>query len=220
MPTVIRDSKWFMWIPFKLLFGKKAHYFFDFKTILGNITQEELLNIYRETSDVHLSRETDLNKGCEEKILKEVEGKTVLEVGFGTGYLIKKIEKKYKVTGVDFNVDEMVTFSNPETKIIECSATDLPFEDNSFDTVICTHTLEHILNINDAVNELKRVCKQKLIIVVPMQRPYKYTFDLHIHFFPYKSLFENFMRNFEKKPERKYIEPIQGDIYYHEEYQN
>ena len=29
--------------------------------------------------------------------------------------------------------------------------------------------------------------RKRLIIVVPKQRPYKYTFDLHLHFFPYAS---------------------------------
>jgi ubiquinone/menaquinone biosynthesis C-methylase UbiE len=33
----------------------------------------------------------------------------------------------------------------------------LPFADNSFNTVISTHTLEHVTNIRQAVRELKRV---------------------------------------------------------------
>jgi len=219
-PAVIRDSKWFMWIPFKLLFKSKTNVFFGFKEKIGQITEKQLQTIYQETADVHLSRATDLNRGCERKIINEIIGETVLEVGCGSGYLIGKLEDKYAVTGVDFNVEGMPRFNNPLTQLIECSATKLPFEDNSFDTVICTHTLEHVLNIYKAIKELKRVCKNKLIVVVPKQRAYRYTFDLHVHFFPYEAMFENLMRSFDKKPTKYHIETIQGDIYYHEHSQD
>lgn len=62
----------------------------------------------------------------------------------------------------------------------------MPFEDNSFDTVICTHALEHIKNEKKALKELRRICRKKLIIVVPRQRDFRYTFDLHINFYPYR----------------------------------
>lgn len=39
--------------------------------------------------------------------------------------------------------------------------------------------------MNTALAELRRVAKRRLIIVVPKQRNYKYTFELHINFFPY-----------------------------------
>jgi hypothetical protein len=29
------------------------------------------------------------------------------------------------------------------------------------------------------------VAGKRLIVVVPRQRPYRFTFDLHVHFFPY-----------------------------------
>jgi len=59
----------------------------------------------------------------------------------------------------------------------------LPFPDKAFDVVICSHTLEHVLDLPKAISELKRIAKTKLIITVPKQRYYLYTFDLHIHFF-------------------------------------
>jgi ubiquinone/menaquinone biosynthesis C-methylase UbiE len=60
----------------------------------------------------------------------------------------------------------------------------LPFEDKAFDIVTCHHTLEHIKNIDFTISELKRVAKKQLMIVVPRQRYYYYTLDLHLHFFP------------------------------------
>jgi hypothetical protein len=47
------------------------------------------------------------------------------------------------------------------------------------------NTLEHVRDIVRSLEELRRVARKRLIIVVPKQRPYLYTFNLHIHFFPY-----------------------------------
>lgn len=59
----------------------------------------------------------------------------------------------------------------------------LPFEDNSFDVVMATHTLEHVIDFEKAVKELKRITKQTLCVVVPCQRAYYYTLDEHVRFF-------------------------------------
>ena len=62
--------------------------------------------------------------------------------------------------------------------------TGLPFEDHSFDVVLCTHALEHIRDPQKALGELMRVTGRRLIVVVPHQREYRYTVDLHVNFFP------------------------------------
>jgi hypothetical protein len=49
--------------------------------------------------------------------------------------------------------------------------------------VICTHTIEHIIPLQQAVNELMRITRQQLIIVTPCQRYFYYTLDGHINFF-------------------------------------
>lgn len=56
--------------------------------------------------------------------------------------------------------------------------------DAGFDTVVCTHTLEHIPQLHESVQELRRVGARRLIIIVPCQRYYRYTIDYHLHFFP------------------------------------
>ena len=37
-----------------------------------------------------------------------------------------------------------------------------------------------------ALAELRRVAAKRLIVVLPKERPYRYTFNLHLHFFPYR----------------------------------
>jgi ubiquinone/menaquinone biosynthesis C-methylase UbiE len=48
------------------------------------------------------------------------------------------------------------------------------------------HTLEQVKNIDQALREIRRVCKKRQMIVVPCEKKYRCTFDLHIHFFPYE----------------------------------
>ena len=43
------------------------------------------------------------------------------------------------------------------------------------------------INLEKAINELIRVCKDTLIVVMPKQKYNKYTFDLHINFFNNRS---------------------------------
>ncbi len=70
--------------------------------------------------------------------------------------------------------------------LCEANIERLPFADDSFDTVVSTHTLEHVQHLGAALGELRRVAAKRLVVVVPRQRPYRVTFNPHIHFFPYK----------------------------------
>jgi ubiquinone/menaquinone biosynthesis C-methylase UbiE len=78
-------------------------------------------------------------------------------------------------------------------EMLSADITALPFTDHSFDIVLCTHALEHIRNPQKALAELIRVARRRLIIVVPRQREYRYTVDLHVNFFPYLYSFKRFI---------------------------
>jgi len=148
------------------------------------MSKSDFINTYSYTKDVHIKRKTDLNEECEMLILENILVGDILEVGCGKGYLSNLLTQYGNVTAVDIAVHDRIR----ETKVnfVEGDIQHLQFADNSFDTVVCTHTLEHVQHLFQAINELKRVTKKRLIIVVPSQRPYKFTFDLHVHFFPYE----------------------------------
>ncbi|WP_298236980.1 class I SAM-dependent methyltransferase [uncultured Algibacter sp.] len=59
---------------------------------------------------------------------------------------------------------------NGKTKITKADITKIPFEDNSFDFIICSHVLEHIPNDRLAMSELYRVLSKKgdAILQVPI----------------------------------------------------
>ncbi|NMH87339.1 class I SAM-dependent methyltransferase [Flavivirga algicola] len=196
IPPFFRDSRIITTPFFLLLFGKKYHRFMDFKENVLNLNSEEIIEYYKELSTYHINRKTDLNKKSIDFILNNIEGESVLDISCGSGFLAKEIVQKHNinVVGVDFIISEAIkTSENP--KFIESSIEKIPFPDNHFDTVISTHTLEHVVDIHLAIRELRRVCRKKIIIVLPRQRNYKFTFDLHIHFFPYKYSVLSMMNN-------------------------
>ncbi|GAO41195.1 putative methyltransferase [Flavihumibacter petaseus NBRC 106054] len=60
----------------------------------------------------------------------------------------------------------------------------LPYPDKYFDTVICSHTLEHFADPTLVILELKRVCRNRLFILTPCQKYFYFTLDEHLSFFP------------------------------------
>lgn len=93
--------------------------------------------------------------------------KDVLEVGCGNskkGGLIKKIieENNCKWTGIDIKETDLTTHV--------CSVTRMPFEDNSFDYVIGSQTIEHWKKPRKALKEIRRVLRPdgKLYLTAPI----------------------------------------------------
>ncbi len=186
LPPRLRDSRWLMWLPMKLLFRGHATTIMDFKKRAFAMSQEEFAEVYRSTADVgELQGETDLNPRCTEAILTSLAGSTALEVGAGRGYLANLMSESMSVTASDIVVNEQLRKRFGHIEFVEANIEQLPFPDASFDTVVCTHTLEHVQRLGLAIAELRRVTRRRLIIVVPKQRPYWYSFSLHINFFPY-----------------------------------
>jgi ubiquinone/menaquinone biosynthesis C-methylase UbiE len=215
VPPFIRDKKWFMYLPMKILFGKKAGLLFNFKEKFNETSDENIVHLYKELHDVGImQRDTDINTKCLKKLETAIKGKTVLDIACGRAFLCDKLSKDYVVTGADFVIDQAVKDKYPQVKFVDADITKLPFKNRQFDTVICAHTLEHVRNIQLAVKELRRVAKKRLIIIVPMQRPYKYTFDPHVHFFPYR---HSFLQLIGKNGVYQECNNVGGDLFYIED---
>ena len=189
LPPVLRDARWFMY-PFFYIWYKRnpaqVKLMMDFKALAYDMTEEEFINAYRNLDCMARDRPTDLNNASINYMLTMLDptATSLMDVGCGNGYWLNKVGEKHpqlKLTGCDL-YDNVATLKNAD--YVKGSIYELPFADNAFDIVTCHHTIEHLRELPDAINELKRVAKKQLIIVTPRQRYYFYTMDMHLNFYP------------------------------------
>jgi ubiquinone/menaquinone biosynthesis C-methylase UbiE len=140
-------------------------------------------------------------------------------VGCGTGYLLGALAAKcgegsHQFTGVDFQLESGIAERHPGMRFREADVERLPFADGEFDTVICTHVLEHVLHIDRTIAELRRVTARRLLVIVPLEREYRFTFNPHVHFFPYP---HSFLRHIVPVPGDARCEVIGRDLLYIED---
>lgn len=111
-------------------------------------------------------------------VLKSVHGKRVLEVGCGFGgFCIRIAEKGADVVGLDISSSAIRKARNlakqasirSQVDFIVGDAQFLPFRDRSSRIVVCSETLEHVPNYEQAFDELVRVTEKGgcLCVTVP-----------------------------------------------------
>lgn len=217
LPPVLRDSRVVMALPFRLLFGKRAALFLDFKDRAHTMTTAELRDLYAEVSVVQINDAgTDLAPAAIALICSELTGDTALDVGCGGGVLAGAMARTHRTTACDFLVSANTRQGYPMVAFHETPLEALPFADAAFDTVTCTHTLEHARDFASALAELRRVAARRLIVVLPKERPYRYSFNLHLHFFPYRFTVVERLRSGAASTQWELIE-IDGSWYYRED---
>jgi ubiquinone/menaquinone biosynthesis C-methylase UbiE len=108
------------------------------------------------------------------KYVKDAAPVRILDVGFGGGELLIECERLFpqaELFGAEFVASAVVTCraNHPAWNVVEGSATELPFEDDSVDVVISSHVLEHLTDDVAALRELARVVKPggRIIVGVP-----------------------------------------------------
>ncbi len=92
---------------------------------------------------------------------------TVLDAGCGPGMFLPSLSRNFKeVYAIDINSNDLKiaealkkTKCMNNVKFVESNILDLPFKDKMFDTVFTVDVLEHIIKMDDAVDELSRVIK-------------------------------------------------------------
>lgn len=105
---------------------------------------------------------------------------TILEIGFGDGYLLKRLSDKYKCFGADVSLEnvEQMRKRIPSVKF-ELMGIDgrLPYQKDFFDAFVASEVLEHMTNseLDKAVKEIYRVLKPggTAVITVPAKENLK-----------------------------------------------
>jgi SAM-dependent methyltransferase len=212
-PPVIRD------IPFinnllSILSGINLKKCRELRVNIPNLTPDKIKSFYRDFP--RIQQDTDNSRKCVEQIVSNVSGQSLCDVGCGTGYLLNQISLHNpidRLVGVDFTEHEEWKLLD-HIQFLKGDILNLPFKNGEFDTVVCTHILEHILDIGAAIQELRRLYSDRLIIVVPRERESIWSLNPHFHYFPYE---HSFLKHMLPLPPQWSIKRIGRDYLYVED---
>jgi ubiquinone/menaquinone biosynthesis C-methylase UbiE len=98
-------------------------------------------------------------------VIPLIQGEKILEVSFGNGYLMKQYgsQDNYDITGLEYNQNmidiarKRLDSSGIRAELVRGNVEQLPFEDDSFDTVINTMALSGYPDGDKAMSEMMRV---------------------------------------------------------------
>jgi ubiquinone/menaquinone biosynthesis C-methylase UbiE len=121
----------------------------------------------------------DANNNREERIDKIITSipkdvKKILDLGSGPGVIASRIPKNIEVTAIDDSETALSIIKQkyPNISTLKYSLGDkniLPYDDNSFDLIICSEVLEHLPNsvFKQTIKEINRVASSYVIISNP-----------------------------------------------------
>ncbi|MDD4938554.1 MAG: class I SAM-dependent methyltransferase [Candidatus Omnitrophica bacterium] len=105
---------------------------------------------------------TQIFDSLRSKYLNSPAGKKALDAGFGSGDILCSLSRKGADcwgTEIARNAISALSSRCPTFNILESRISSLPFEDNFFDLLVCSHVLEHESDEKAAMKEMIRVLK-------------------------------------------------------------
>lgn len=105
-------------------------------------------------------------------IIDSLDGDNILDVGCGEGFVIDFLKNK-NIIGLDISEDALIIAKtqSPDNRFFRGDIYNLPFQKDNFDIVIVIEVLEHINDVERAIDDVKRVSKKYCIFSVPNE-PY------------------------------------------------
>ncbi len=158
---------------------------------LENFNYTAHYNIDAEQFD-YFEKHSEVNEHDErrvhEYIISKIEKTSgfVLDVGCGNGWAAEYFTSKKKmITSLDISVANpkkvMKYFPSGFHSALTADSFKLPIKDNSYDCVIASEIIEHVVSPREFVQELYRVVKPggKLIITTPYKEVLRYCLCIH-----------------------------------------
>ncbi|MBS3157749.1 methyltransferase domain-containing protein [Candidatus Woesearchaeota archaeon] len=135
--------------------------------------------------------------------------KTIVDVGCGEGYVTAKIHKRFKVKINAYELEEQVVKKarrlHPEISFRLGSIYHIREKNNSNDLVIASEVLEHVYDVDKAINELKRVSRKYVMISVPNEPLWRLANILRFRYLKQLGNTPGHVQNFSKKEIRNIL---------------
>ena len=109
--------------------------------------------------------------GTLQGVLGDTSG-TVVDVGIGEGFALERMfPEGTPAIGLEYRHDKAKVAADklPAVSVIRGDAGVLPFPDRSADLVTSIEVLEHLPGYEQAVAEMARICKGRLVVSVPWE---------------------------------------------------
>ncbi len=123
----------------------------------------------------------DLLKSLHENYVEKRQDLEILEIGCGTGEVLKLLDKWGNVTGVDFSQEAVDACRKRGFKNLICgdvNEIDFKGKENSFDLVVCLDVLEHIQDDVKTMKITYKLLKPGGIFIVAVPA-YKFLWSTH-----------------------------------------
>ena len=177
--------------------------------------QSDYTRNYDQISNFHLKSENE-NPFISEEMWLEMENSTfnllkkfsfknarILDAGVGTGRILERINEVNKF-GVDISLEYLKISKEKGIDVCASMLEDLPYYDEFFDIIISTDVLEHVLDLNAVLFELKRILKRGGIMIIRV--PYRENLSPYLDpSYPYEYVH---LRNFDEFSIRALMEKI------------
>lgn len=145
-----------------------------------SLTNKERAEIYADMkvhNDTYLASDFSILKKIHQtrfeslrKLMGDISNKIVLDCGAGEGFFLSSVKAKEKY-GIEISEKRITKASAlfPDLKIQLGDIRNLPFEDKTFDVIVCSEVLEHVSGYEKAIEEFKRCVKPdgKIVLSFP-----------------------------------------------------
>jgi SAM-dependent methyltransferase len=148
--------------------------------------QDDYTDNYEQIASDHLAslRDTGTNPFIPEDLWVQTEDSTellvakyagtdatsILDVGVGTGRLLSRFPQLRRF-GLDISFGYLEQAKNQGIEVCYARIEDMPYRDESFDIVVCTDVLEHVLDLNLCCRKLLSVLKPDGVLIA--RTPFK-----------------------------------------------
>jgi SAM-dependent methyltransferase len=128
--------------------------------------QQEMIS--REKKHRQLKRNLEISLIIEAiKGLPEIRSKTpddikILEFGTGDAFQVSSLQTLGEVIASDIYISKNVR-TGRSSDFVECDICMAPFNSNTFDIIFSNHVIEHIANVRQAFEELRRIGKEDCV---------------------------------------------------------